>query len=351
MPLQFRSDATYHQALQCVSAIITAINSFRVPFQRSVMTASAADSSTMRPSPKQLVDFFSRSLSSFHSSPDVFRILCTLPHHGGSNNEPAPRPSNSNSKLRQRLVVLDSSFNPPTRAHAEMAKSALERASSSSAAERGEGGATTTRLMLLLSVNNADKAPKPASFPTRLGMMEGFGHELLKSFEGQQPEIDLAVTKMPYFHDKARVIAESGFYAAGGNPEPEQVFLAGFDTVIRIFNPKYYGSESEGGGMRAALGPFFEKARLRVTMRTDDEWGGEDEQVDYVKGLGEGKLDEVGGDKAWAGRVDLVEGRKGSGVSSSRVRELVKRNKREELEEMVDGEVLGWIDEEGLYRE
>jgi nicotinamide-nucleotide adenylyltransferase len=202
--------------------------------------------------------------------------------------------------------------------------------------------------MLLLSVNNADKAPKPASFPTRLGMMEGFGHELLKSFEGQRPEIDLAVTKMPFFHDKARVIAESGFYAAGGNPEPEQIFLAGFDTVIRIFNPKYYGSKE--GGMKAALGPFFENARLRVTMRTDDEWGGEDEQVGYVKRLGEGGLDEVGGDKDWAGRVDLVEGRKG-GVSSSRVRELVKRGEREELEGMVDGEVLGWVDGEGLYRE
>ncbi|KAM0455752.1 hypothetical protein ACHAO4_003827 [Trichoderma viride] len=306
------------------------------------MTDSAADPSDMRPNPKQLVDFFSRSLSSFHSSPDVFRVLCTLPHHGGSSSkeEPAPRPSNSNSKLRQRLVVLDSSFNPPTRAHAEMAKSALEWASSSS---------SSARLMLLLSVNNADKAPKPASFPSRLGMMEGFGHELLKSFAANEgPAIDLAVTKMPFFHDKARVIAESGFYAAGGNPEPEQIFLAGFDTVIRIFNPKYYGSE--GGGMKAALGPFFERARLRVTMRTDDEWGGEDEQVEYVKGLGEGRLDEVGGDKAWAGRVDLVEGRKG-GVSSSRVRELVKSEKREGLEEMVDGEVLGWIDEEGLYRE
>lgn len=314
------------------------------------MTDSEANPSTMRPNPKQLTDFFSRSLSSFHSSPDVFRILCTLPHHSGSK-EPTSRPSTS--KLQQRLVVLDSSFNPPTRAHAEMAKSALKWASSSSS----EGGAA--RLMLLLSVNNADKAPKPASFPTRLGMMEGFGHELLKSLANEEglsngPEIDLAVTKMPYFHDKARVIAESGFYASSGSPEPEQVFLAGFDTVIRIFNPKYYNTETMSGsegGMRAALGPFFERARLRVTMRTDDEWGGEDEQVGYVKGLGEGKLGEVGGDAAWAGRVDLVEGKKGSGVSSSKVRELVKNGDEKALEEMVDGEVLRWIDEEGLYGE
>ncbi|KAL7931635.1 Nucleotidylyl transferase [Trichoderma chlorosporum] len=300
------------------------------------MAYSGSDSITMRPSPKQLVEFFSRSLTSFHSSPDVFRILCTLPHAGP---EPVSRPA---SGVR-RLVVLDSSFNPPTRAHAEMARSALKWASSSSSSEG-------TRLMLLLSVNNADKAPKPASFPVRLGMMEGFGRHLLEGLELEgdvRPEIDLAVTTMPYFNDKARAIGESGVYSSrGGEEEPEQVFLAGFDTVIRIFNPKYYGD----GGMRAALGPFFERARLRVTMRTDDEWGGEAEQEEYVRGLGEGKLDEVGGDAAWAGRVDLVEG-SGDGVSSSRVRAMVKSGEKEGLEKLVDEEVMGWIEGEGLYRE
>ncbi|KAL6864470.1 hypothetical protein J3F83DRAFT_137471 [Trichoderma novae-zelandiae] len=234
----------------------------------------ATASTAMRPNPKQLVDFFARSLTSFQSSPDVFRILCTLPHVGRGPG--ARRPS---SRVK-RLVVLDSSFNPPTRAHAEMARSALAWASSTPSEDDGGGGGGSVRLVLLLAVNNADKAPKPASFPLRLGMMDGFGHELLKSLDvegaGVKPEIDLAVTKMPYFHDKARVIGESGAYSSlshGGEQEAEQVFLAGFDTVIRIFNPKYYGQ----GGMKAALGPFFDRARLRVTMRTDDEWGGEDE--------------------------------------------------------------------------
>ncbi|EGR47984.1 uncharacterized protein TRIREDRAFT_62871 [Trichoderma reesei QM6a] len=303
----------------------------------------------MRPNPKQLVDFFARSLTSFQSSPDVFRVLCTLPHVVGGGREPGPR--RASSQVVRRLVVLDSSFNPPTRAHGEMARSALRTTT------------TSVRLMLLLSVNNADKAPKPASFPVRLGMMDAFGHGLLRSLEdeGIRPEIDVAVTKMPYFHDKARVIGESGVYGPssssssssalgeGGAHEPEQVFLAGFDTVIRIFNPKYYGG---GEGMKAALGPFFERARLRVTMRTDDEWGGEEEQRAYVRGLGEGVLDEVGGDAAWAGRVDLVQGGgTGNGVSSSRVREMVRRGQREALGEMVDDEVLGWIEGMGLYRE
>jgi nicotinamide-nucleotide adenylyltransferase len=41
----------------------------------------------------------------------------------------------------------------------------------------------------------------------------------------------------------------------------------------------------------------------------------------------------------------------GDGVSSSKVREMVKKGEREGLGRLVDGEVLGWIEEEGLYRE
>ncbi|KAK5997753.1 Nicotinamide mononucleotide adenylyltransferase [Cladobotryum mycophilum] len=263
----------------------------------------------MRHNPKHLLEFFSRSLTSFQSSQDVFRVLCTLPHHQEDQTAaPAPRKPNGSSPVK-KLLVLDSSFNPPTRAHAQMARSALKWAGSS-----GGGGGGGARVMLLLAVNNADKAPKPASFPVRLGMMDGFGRSLLEGLRGEvqgqvQVQIDLAVTKMPYFHDKARAISESGFYGYdftrdGG--ELEQVFLVGFDTVIRIFNPKYYGSP-EGdreAGMRAALGPFFERARLRVTMRPDDEWGDKGEQEDYVKGLEDGALEGVGGIKR--GRGGLI---------------------------------------------
>ncbi|KAF7544997.1 hypothetical protein G7046_g9661 [Stylonectria norvegica] len=120
--------------------------------------------SPMRPTPKALVDFFSRSLAAFQSSPDAFRVLCTLPHR-----QATPAPRRVASPLNN-LVVLDSSFNPPTTAHASMAQEALEAID----------GGVSPRLVLLLAVNNADKAHKPASFPVRLGMMEAFGRELLE---------------------------------------------------------------------------------------------------------------------------------------------------------------------------
>ncbi|KAM0316214.1 hypothetical protein ACHAPQ_011380, partial [Fusarium lateritium] len=239
--------------------------------------------------PRALVSSFSRALTSFQSSSDTFRILCTLPH---TSNVPAPRrPGHS---VRD-LVILDSSFNPPTLAHASMARSALSP----------EG---RQRLMLLLSVNNADKAPKPASFPIRLSMMEAMGRELLD--EGV--EIDVAVTTMPFFHDKAKAIAELGFYTGtedGG--QPTQTFLAGFDTIVRIFNPKYYDE-----GIQSALGPFFDNCKVRVTTRPDETWGGVEEQRAW---LTKERVRNVGGDEAWVDRVDMVEGREGDeDVSSSR---------------------------------
>ncbi|KAF4991073.1 hypothetical protein FDECE_14173, partial [Fusarium decemcellulare] len=206
---------------------------------------SQAQDVTMRiPDPKHLVTSFSRALTSFQSSSDALRILCTLPHPASArSNVPAPRRP---VRPVRDLIILDSSFNPPTLAHASMARSAL----------RARGGG---RLMLLLSVNNADKAPKPASFPIRLGMMEAMGRELLDDMKGetQDLEVDIAVTTMPFFHDKAKAIAESGFY---GERQPTQTFLAGFDTIVRIFNPKYYGTETKDGltPMQRALGPFFE---------------------------------------------------------------------------------------------
>ncbi|KAK2730114.1 cytidylyltransferase family protein [Colletotrichum kahawae] len=294
---------------------------------------------------KALVDFFSRSLSSFQSSQDAFRVLCTLPHHR-ENAAPPPSPSPSPRRPQQpvkSLVVLDSSFNPPTLAHLRMATSAIQAS--------GGAGVSGARLLLLLAVNNADKAPKPVAFAVRLGLMYAFAEDLLaleggREGEGGGMEVDVGVTAMPFFHDKARAVEGSGFYGTEG---VEQVYLAGYDTLIRIFDPKYYPAAE--GGMKAALGPFLDRGRLRISLRVGDEWGGEGEQVAYLERLREGGLEEVGGRREWAGRVELVEGMEGEVVSSSRVREMAGRGDEEGLRGLLGDRVRGWVLEEGLYRE
>ncbi|KAF6813561.1 cytidylyltransferase [Colletotrichum sojae] len=292
-------------------------------------------SSTPEPamsSRKSLVELFSRSLTAFQTSSDAFRVVCTLPRRADSPSSLAPR------QPRQKidsLVVLDSSFNPPTLAHLRMARSALREKSKNS-------GGGSARLLLLLAVNNADKKPKPAAFGERLGMMHAFAEDFLEEEEENGVEVDLGLTTRPYFHEKSSVIAEQGDYGGAG-----QVYLVGFDTLIRIFDGKYYDD------MGAALGPFLGRARLRVTMRTDDAWGDEEEQEKYLEGLRTGGLEAVGGRAEWAERVEMVRGR-GQGeevVSSTRVREAAARGDGEALKELLSARVREWVLEEGLYRE
>ncbi|EXF75058.1 cytidylyltransferase [Colletotrichum fioriniae PJ7] len=375
---------------------------------------------------KALVDFFSRSLTAFQSSKDAFRVVCTLPPRGtpqdasgevSTTTTPAPAPRRPDGNVKGRpvksLVVLDSSFNPPTLAHLRMAASAVRdlqrrrrrrstttttrgdgaEASSSSGVVGDSGQGGSVRLLLLLAVNNADKKPKPAAFEVRLGMMYAFAADLRDEVrrtgvdgaeeqqqqqqqegeEGEEEEeeeeedveVDLGLTTMPYFHDKSQAISDTRFYAQGNGGEgkeggePEQVYLAGYDTLIRIFNPKYYNvsssssPEEAGTPIRRALDPFLGRSRLRITMRTDDEWGGEGEQVAYLESLRDGGLEEVGGRGAWAERVEMVKGRdEGEGVvSSTKVREAASQGDAEMLGRLVSERVKGWVLGEGLYRE
>lgn len=74
-----------------------------------------------------------------------------------------------------------------------------------------------------------------------------------------------------------------------------------------------------------------------------------------MRGVGEGSLDGIGGMREWVseGRITLVEGRAGDDkvvVSSSRVREAVKRGDGEEvLRGLVTEGVREWIVRERLY--
>lgn len=259
------------------------------------------------------------------------------------------------------------------------------------AAGQGTASEGDLRLLLLLAVNNADKAPKPASFEHRLLMMHKFAGDIQKAWRGatqqtdtttrtaEQEEglgrldeipVDIGLTTHPYFHEKSAAIATSPEYSSSSpanpsssfEPHAEQIFLAGFDTLIRIFNPKYYrppvpeaGVEPPPPGapdktpIQIALDPFFARVRLRITMRTDDEWGGEDDQLQYVKGLVDGdELDKVGGRREWARRVDMVRGMVGSKeeavVSSTLAREAVKAKDWTRLGKLVPEGVAGLIE-------
>ncbi|KAK4038893.1 hypothetical protein C8A01DRAFT_47533 [Parachaetomium inaequale] len=324
-------------------------------------------------SPRPVADFFTRALSSFRNSASKLQVICTAapsPHRGGlDDGEPAALPP----RVRPRtLIVLDSSFNPPTRAHLRMATSAIH------ALTHNQGQSPDAlRLLLLLSVNNADKGAKPAAFDKRLAMMWAFARDVQHHLQtaprngqagpgAEALSVDLGLATAPYFHEKSAALAESGFYSGEKNTdgvaETEQVFLVGYDTLIRIFNPKYYGplestgqvSTAESPPMQRALGPFFARSKLRVTMRTGDEWGGADEQTAYLQDLMQAEgLSKVGGNTDWAGRIEMVEGRKVGAdiISSTYARGAAKERDSDRLDLMVTPEVRWWIEQGDLYTE
>ncbi|KAI1825223.1 hypothetical protein F4861DRAFT_211269 [Xylaria intraflava] len=330
-----------------------------------------------RPHPN-LPALFAQALKTFESSDSTFRVLCSL---RSSSAAPANLLAEPPRRPPKHILVLDSSFNPPTLAHHRMVTSALSdpryKASVSqdkvvSDPERLPDMRATSRVLLLLAINNADKAPKPASFPQRLAMMYVFAQGILAEWaqrdisqsntqaDAAYEAVDIAVTTEPYFHAKAQAIAKSDFYygarewgqsdsAAAGDTiiESDQVYLTGYDTIIRIFNPKYYPNNT----MKASLDPFFAYARLRVTMRTDDAWGDAAKQVSYLDELRAGALEAAGGRVEWIDKIEMVQGRRDDEaiISSTKVRDAVNNKDWGALKELVGEGVVTWIRDNGLY--
>jgi nicotinamide-nucleotide adenylyltransferase len=269
-----------------------------------------------------LRDQYSSALKRFVESTKDFEVITSLPLE--------PRQSHS----PEVVYVLDSSFNPPTFAHRRIACSAL--------LEKNLG--KPARLLLLLATQNADKPSKPASFEDRLIMMQLFAQDLLAFLYSEIPAtdqesipvIDIGVTKKPYFVDKAAEIESAGIYPQG----LEQVHLTGYDTLIRIFNSKYYPPEHT----LQPLEPFLSKHRLRVTMRPDSEWGSRAEQEAYLANIAQGGRESEGAKPEWAQRIRLVEGKKPEekSVSSTRAREAI-RMQSQDLEWLVPRDVKDFI--------
>jgi nicotinamide-nucleotide adenylyltransferase len=279
------------------------------------------------------LQYYASSLKTFASSSSNFRILHSLP-----SNRTLPPP--------KTLYILDSSFNPPTLAHLCIATTAL--------LEDTRPTPFPKRLLLLLATQNADKAPKPATFEQRLLMMQLFAQDLLSNLQAPENSstetedigIDIGVIKLPYFMDKAKAVEESGAYPK----DTPQVHLTGFDTLIRILDPKYYPPSHNLEPLR----PFLEKHRLRVIYRTDDQWGERKAQDEYLKAIGEGKRDGEGARREWMteGRIEMVEGRRKDDevVSSTRVRDAVRAGNAELLKKLITDGVAKLVLEESLYR-
>ncbi|KIY51111.1 hypothetical protein FISHEDRAFT_57217 [Fistulina hepatica ATCC 64428] len=188
--------------------------------------------------------------------------LAYLPH------ERWPFPSQVSAAQRLHISTLDSSFNPPTRAH--LALLALPRP----VHPAGELLNTTTTdysaKLLLLSVRNADKSLKPgdATYVQRLSMMEQTATD---SQLGDNANIAIAVIDEPTFVGKSTLLLEflrqrlrAMLPPTHDLPAIELTFLVGYDTLERIFAPRYYLGDDSTASMLVALRRFFSEEGSRI---------------------------------------------------------------------------------------
>lgn len=161
--------------------------------------------------------------------------------------------------------------------------------------------------------------------------------------------IDIGITTAPYYTDKSSAIASSPSGQHWYPSSPQHIHLLGFDTLTRFFAAKYYASFSPP---LSALAPYFAAGHgLRATLRPDDAYGSEAEQRAFVQKLADGGMEEEGGKREWAERVELVEATAQAGVSSTAIRKAAKAGDWDVVRELCTEGVAGWVREEGLYDE
>lgn len=134
-------------------------------------------------------------------------------------------------RFRPRVAVLPSAFNPPTLAHLRLLEIACE--------VEGMTGAAA-----LLSTRNVDKGIYGAPLAERVGMLVAL-HEA-------RPDIAVLASNAARIPDQASALREA-------HPDAAFDFVVGYDTLIRVFDPRYYSD------MERDLAGFFEHHRL-ITM-------------------------------------------------------------------------------------
>lgn len=137
----------------------------------------------------------------------------------------------------QRIGVLSASFNPPTRAHVALVETAQE-------------AFYLEESVLLLAITHVEKPLAEFGLRERL--------EMLQAIALGRPGWSVALCNRARFFEKARALR-----AAVGEG-PELFFIVGGDTMVRLFDPRYYLDLP----MASALEQFFQTARLLVAPRS-----------------------------------------------------------------------------------
>lgn len=266
-------------------------------------------------------------------------------------HESWPYPRVTPRGLRFSISILDSSFNPPTRAHLALA----------SLPPHTESTNTPNRdldaRLLLLSVRNADKGLKPmdATYVQRLEMMIRLARDIHPAVpQGEHnANVAVAIIDEPTFVGKARILTDflqrriislspSSDSLPAFTPSPELTFLVGMDTLERILATRYYPSPSE---MRDYLKAFMTTSRLVCARRVIPG------QLDAQSEAKEKEVLALAREYLDVERLTIVELEEDiESYSSSEIRRRIEAGDEEIWRNMVTPSIAEYITVEGLYR-
>lgn len=144
------------------------------------------------------------------------------------------RTKNSINSSGEKLGVFSGSFNPLTLAHLKIIELAEEKID-------------LKEVLLLLAKANVDKNVFGATLPQRL--------KVLKRYAQEKNNLSVAVSSHGRFIDK--VTALSSLYPS----DTQFYFIIGYDTLVRIFDSKYYTD------MNKEVGNLFAQSEFIVANR------------------------------------------------------------------------------------
>lgn len=202
------------------------------------------------------------------------------------------------------LGVMSASFNPPTRAHLRMTEEAGRLCG-------------LDEVLFVLARTNVDKGLYGAPLEARLLMIDALARP--------RPSCSVAAVSHPRFVDKAAALKP--LYPAG----VDICFIVGYDTLVRLFDPRYYAD------LPTELRRMFASCRFVAANRGEHT-------AEAVR-----RFLERPECRGFADRIAVMElDTRHAGLSSSEVRERLRRG--EAVDDLVPEEVERVIRQMGLYR-
>lgn len=173
-------------------------------------------------------------------------------------------------------------------------------------------------LLLLYATKNADKQVDDKETMIRVKLMEAFA----KTTSGLT-ETKIGLTKEPYFVDKFRELKKV-------NPDMKQSYIVGYDTLVRIMDSKYYPGQDI-----SILTDFFAQGDLLCALREEHSEIADQEAA--IKAM------------PWSDKIKILKMSEGKDVSSTRLREAVRRNDDVTMNRYLTPDVYDYIKQTKLY--